>query len=71
MDLSVPVSVASAELWKIGQLRAGDKIRFIRISHENALCMLKSQEDALVKGIPYDETPFSCQASWINCYTRK
>ena len=53
-----PVSVATAELWKIGQLRAGDKIRFIPISHENALCMLKSQEDALVKGIPYDETPF-------------
>ena len=53
-----PVSVVSAELWKIGQLRAGDKIRFIPISHENALNMLDAQEKALRKGASYDESLF-------------
>ena len=53
-----PVSVASAELWKIGQLRAGDKIRFIPIRHENAITMLHAQEAALDKGVAFDATPF-------------
>jgi urea carboxylase len=53
-----PVSVASAELWKIGQLRAGDKIRFVPISHDNAIKMLQAQEAALEKGVAFDARSF-------------
>lgn len=53
-----PVSVVSAELWKIGQLRAGDKITFVPISHENAMKMLEAQEKALTQGGVYDEKAF-------------
>ncbi|MBJ6360089.1 urea carboxylase [Paenibacillus sp. GCM10012307] len=39
-----PVTTASAELWKIGQLRPGDKIRFQLISVEEAARMRQQQE---------------------------
>lgn len=53
-----PVSVVSAEWWKIGQLKAGDRVRFIPIAHEDALAMLDAQEEAIQNLAPYDERPF-------------
>jgi urea carboxylase len=34
-----PVTIAKAELWKVGQVKPGDKIRFKRLSFDTALAM--------------------------------
>ena len=34
-----PAVVVNAELWKLGQLRPGDTVRFHRVSHETALAL--------------------------------
>jgi len=59
------VTIAKAELWKVGQVKPGDKIRFIPISFAQALA-LEQQQDALLKNlvaatpiaIPADDTVF-------------
>lgn len=43
-----PVTTASAEFWKIGQLHAGDKIRFKLITLEAAEALRDSQEQYLL-----------------------
>lgn len=45
-----PVTTATAELWKIGQLHPGDKVMFELISIETAQSLYKQQEQ-LLKGI--------------------
>jgi len=47
-----PVVIASAEQWKMGQLRAGMKVRFRMISNEEALA-LQAAQDSLLAGEPY------------------
>ncbi len=42
-----PVTTASAEFWKIGQLHAGDRIRFKLITLEEAESLRKAQEQYL------------------------
>lgn len=42
-----PATVISADLWKLGQLRAGDKIRFIAVSIDDAVAIEKSQNASL------------------------
>ncbi len=42
-----PVTIVQAELWKIGQLKPGDSVRFCRISMEHALAMEKLQDATL------------------------
>ena len=37
-----PVTICKAELWKVGQVKPGDKIRFRRISFDEALALEKS-----------------------------
>lgn len=39
-----PVTIVQAELWKIGQLKPGDSVRFCRISAEQALALEKLQD---------------------------
>ncbi|MCW0221175.1 MAG: urea carboxylase [Prosthecobacter sp.] len=47
-----PAVVAHAELWKLGQLKPGDKIQFIAITLEQAEALDASIEDALLgKGL--------------------
>ncbi|KAH9850513.1 urea carboxylase [Lenzites betulinus] len=41
-------TVASADLWKLGQLRAGSTVRFERVSHAQAVDLLRSQ-NSLIK----------------------
>ncbi|MFT5659947.1 MAG: urea carboxylase [Sulfurimonas sp.] len=53
-----PVTIVNAELWKMGQLRAGDKVKFIPIEHETAKQMIVAQEKALSTLTTYDETTF-------------
>ncbi len=42
-----PATIATAELWKIGQLAPGDTVRFVRISHADALQLLREQSEQI------------------------
>ncbi|SFN99186.1 urea carboxylase [Nitrosospira briensis] len=42
-----PVTIVQAELWKIGQLKPGDSVRFCRMSMEHALELEKLQDSTL------------------------
>lgn len=42
-----PATVIHADLWKLGQLKAGDKLRFIPVSIESASAFAKAQDDSL------------------------
>ncbi|MES9854322.1 MAG: urea carboxylase [Candidatus Thiodiazotropha sp. L084R] len=44
-----PATVIQADLWKLGQLRAGDKVRFVSVSLETAVS-LEQQQILSVKG---------------------
>ncbi|KAI0739997.1 urea carboxylase [Daedaleopsis nitida] len=37
-------TVASADMWKLGQLRAGNTVRFVRISYDQAVALYEEQE---------------------------
>lgn len=39
-----PVTIAKAELWKVGQVKPGDRIRFAPIAYEQALALETAQE---------------------------
>ena len=45
-----PVTIAKAELWKVGQAKPGDRIRFRPISFDEALTLEKAQ-DAAIAGL--------------------
>lgn len=42
-----PVTIAKAELWKVGQLKPGDTIRFHALSYAQALALQERQEEAI------------------------
>lgn len=42
-----PATVITADLWKLGQLRAGDKISFIPVRLEDAVAIEKSQNESI------------------------
>ncbi|MGI9273339.1 MAG: urea carboxylase [Endozoicomonas sp.] len=42
-----PVTIVSAERWKMGQLKAGDKVRFIPVSADDALALEQAQQASL------------------------
>lgn len=42
-----PATVIHADLWKLGQLKAGDKLRFIPVTIETASALAKEQEQAI------------------------
>lgn len=42
-----PATVIHADLWKLGQLKAGDKLRFIPVSIETASAIATEQESAI------------------------
>jgi len=39
-----PATVITADLWKLGQLRAGDKVRFVPVTIEQAVALEKAQK---------------------------
>lgn len=45
-----PVTVAEAELWKVGQLKPGDSIQFVLLSFDEALAIKKSHDNVLEQG---------------------
>ena len=42
-----PATVITADLWKLGQLRPGDRIRFQLVSHDESIKLLSKQEEFL------------------------
>jgi len=50
-----PATVISADLWKLGQLKAGDKIRFALVSHEEAV-RLEAVQDIEIAELSADKT---------------
>ncbi|RTL55728.1 MAG: 5-oxoprolinase/urea amidolyase family protein, partial [Rhodocyclaceae bacterium] len=42
-----PVTIVQAELWKMGQLKPGDRVRFKRLSREQANALQKQQDAAI------------------------
>lgn len=42
-----PATVASAELWKVGQLRPSDRVRFVPLSEQAAAALEQSQNEAV------------------------
>ncbi|WKX27669.1 urea carboxylase [Tatumella ptyseos] len=47
-----PVTIARAELWKVGQLKPGDSIRFYPISHQEAVARETAQQQAISQWVP-------------------
>ncbi|QKH37074.1 urea carboxylase [Achromobacter pestifer] len=39
-----PVTIARAELWKVGQVKPGDRIRFVRIDYQQAVALEAAQD---------------------------
>ncbi|MCW5598963.1 MAG: carboxyltransferase domain-containing protein, partial [Nitrosomonas sp.] len=50
-----PATIVQAELWKIGQLKPGDSVRFYPISIEDALA-LEKQQDSLIQHLHIDSS---------------
>lgn len=47
-----PATVIQADLWKLGQLRAGDLIRFVPVSLETAVSLEREQANSIKQLIP-------------------
>ena len=54
-----PATVISADLWKLGQLRSGDTLRFVAVSIEDAIALEAAQQRQLES---LAEQPYSYQA---------
>ncbi len=42
-----PVTIARAELWKVGQVKPGDRIRFVRIDYPQAVALEAAQDRSI------------------------
>lgn len=42
-----PVTIARAELWKVGQVKPGDRIRFVPMDYASAVALTERQEQAI------------------------
>jgi len=63
-----PVTIARAELWKVGQVKPGDTIRFRRIGFEDALALELAQDAAIRALAPLPSLPIlSEQAVSTGC----
>ncbi len=51
-----PATVIQADLWKLGQLKAGDKLRFVPVSMEDAVQTWQSQQQSIVNLEPSETT---------------
>ncbi|MFA5549465.1 MAG: urea carboxylase [Porticoccaceae bacterium] len=61
-----PATVIAADRWKLGQLKAGDKIRFLPVTVAEAVAMANSQAQALAGLVDAAPCPSSLQ-SWRDC----
>jgi len=51
-----PATVISADLWKLGQFKAGDKVRFIPISIDDAVKLERAQNQSIYQLAPVTHT---------------
>jgi urea carboxylase len=42
-----PVTMISADLWKLGQLKAGDKVRFVPVTQEQAVVLRQALDESI------------------------
>ena len=42
-----PVTVISADLWKLGQLKAGDKVKFVPVSQDQAVALREALDESV------------------------
>lgn len=52
-----PVTIAKAELWKVGQAKPGDRIRFKPIAFDDALALEQAQDRAIATLSPLEPLP--------------
>ncbi len=57
-----PATVISADLWKLGQVRAGDKIHFVPVSLDTAVAIEKHQQASISQ---FSELPLTWTSSAI------
>jgi len=50
-----PVTIAKGELWKVGQIKPGDSIRFVPMTFDDALALEKAQDAAIAALEPLPE----------------
>lgn len=62
-----PATVIRADLWMLGQLRAGDRVRFVPVSHDSALDAFSHQQAQLheLAALPAPASPTERPASPI------
>jgi urea carboxylase len=56
-----PATVIHADLWKLGQLRAGDTLRFVPVSLEDAVALEKAQTQAIKQ---LEDKPSGLSTPW-------
>lgn len=57
-----PVTIIEADLWQMGQLKAGDKVRFVPVSIETARLLVKARHaetESLTPNVDYDVLPLA------------
>ena len=52
-----PVTIAKAELWKVGQAKPGDRIRFVPMAFDDALALERAQDAAIAALAPLAALP--------------
>ena len=52
-----PATVISADLWKLGQLKAGDKIKFIPLDMDTAVALARQQDEMIASLQPLNSEP--------------
>jgi urea carboxylase len=62
-----PVTIAQAELWKMGQLRPGDTVRFKRLTPADAARLLARQDAEIVTLAPVPSPPTPRQCGVDDC----
>ncbi|WOD08379.1 carboxyltransferase domain-containing protein [Marinomonas sp. GJ51-6] len=55
-----PATVITADLWKLGQLRAGDKVRFIPVTLNDAVALEAAQNQSLEQLTPIEQSIEAC-----------
>ena len=61
-----PATVVTADLWKLGQLRAGDTLKFVPVSQDTAKAMELSQRAQIQTLTPDDFVPLPTPLSELN-----
>lgn len=63
-----PATVIQADLWKLGQLRPGDRVRFVPIALEDALRLLRSQRSSIetLRAVAVEVAPMQPQSAILD-----